>query len=231
MSIIERVFDAQLSIFGQPILWREIVGNGFRVRLRDRRAQAASLGVAGRDHWQRLVVHRLLRSGLRDSTEPDDVRPGWTAVFFVITSFYGWWRWSRIRAQRGPMPARSLRVGPRRPNGSSTSRSGLSGLRSHSGCSRRSAPAGPRRAGTTVRRLDLHRLHGSRPTRWPGAGTTSGWHGSPLTSSGFRCWFTHTSTPPLSSSPFTADCHLWLLRLAQGLADRVAQRELSEVPA
>src|ERR1035437_4685015 len=29
MSIIEHVFDAQLSIFGQPILWRETVGAGF----------------------------------------------------------------------------------------------------------------------------------------------------------------------------------------------------------
>ena len=29
MSLVERLFDAQLSIFGQPILWREIVGNAF----------------------------------------------------------------------------------------------------------------------------------------------------------------------------------------------------------
>ena len=102
MSFLERLFDAQLSIFGQQILWREIVGNGFGFRLGDRWAQAAGLGVACRDHRQRAVVHRLLRVAFATPQHETLYGQAGRQVFFVITSVYGWWRWSQIRKQHSP---------------------------------------------------------------------------------------------------------------------------------
>ena len=100
MSIIERVFDAQLSIFGQPILWREIVGNGFGF--------ASAIGGLKRKVWAwpvGIIGNVLLFTvffGVAFVTPQHQTLYGQAGrqVFFVITSVYGWWRWSRSRAQR-----------------------------------------------------------------------------------------------------------------------------------
>jgi nicotinamide mononucleotide transporter len=98
MSIIERVFDAQLSIFGQPILWREIVGNGFgfasAVGGMKRRVWAWPVGIIGN------VLLFTVFFGVAFVTPQNQTLYGQAGrqVFFVITSIYGWWRWSRIRA-------------------------------------------------------------------------------------------------------------------------------------
>jgi nicotinamide mononucleotide transporter len=100
MSIIERVFDAQLSIFGQPILWREIVGNGFGFASAfgglKRRVWAWPVGIFGN------VLLFTVFFGVAFVTPQHQTMYGQAGrqVFFVITSVYGWWRWSRIRAQR-----------------------------------------------------------------------------------------------------------------------------------
>jgi nicotinamide mononucleotide transporter len=101
MSIIERVFDAQLSIFGQPILWREIVGNGFGF--------ASAIGGLKRRVWAwpvGIVGNALLFTvffGVAFVTPQGQTLYGQAGrqVFFIITSVYGWWRWSRVREQRG----------------------------------------------------------------------------------------------------------------------------------
>jgi len=100
MSIIERVFDAQLSIFGQPILWREIVGNGFgfasAVGGLKRRVWAWPVGIIGN------VLLFTVFFGVAFVTPQHQTLYGQAGrqVFFVITGVYGWWRWSRIRARR-----------------------------------------------------------------------------------------------------------------------------------
>ncbi len=100
MSIIERVFDAQLSIFGQPILWREIVGNGFgfasAIGGLKRRVWAWPVGIIGN------VLLFTVFFGVAFVTPQNQTLYGQAGrqVFFVITSIYGWWRWSRIRQTR-----------------------------------------------------------------------------------------------------------------------------------
>jgi len=100
MSIIERVFDAQLSILGQPILWREIVGNGFGFAsaiggLR-RRVWAWPVGIIGN------VLLFTVFFGVAFVTPQHQTLYGQAGrqVFFIITSIYGWWRWSRSRKTR-----------------------------------------------------------------------------------------------------------------------------------
>ena len=99
MSFLERLFDAQLSIFGQAILWREIVGNGFGFAsaiggLR-RRVWAWPVGIVGN------VLLFTVFFGVAFVTPQHETLYGQAGrqVFFVITSVYGWWRWSQIRKQ------------------------------------------------------------------------------------------------------------------------------------
>ena len=100
MSFLERLFDAQLSIFGQLILWREIVGNGFGFAsaiggLR-RRVWAWPVGIVGN------VLLFTVFFGVAFATPQHETLYGQAGrqVFFIITSVYGWWRWSQIRKQR-----------------------------------------------------------------------------------------------------------------------------------
>ena len=102
MSIIERVFDAQLSILGQPILWREIVGNGFgfasAIGGLKRRVWAWPVGIIGN------VLLFTVFFGVAFVTPQHQTLYGQAGrqVFFIITSIYGWWRWSRSRKNRAP---------------------------------------------------------------------------------------------------------------------------------
>jgi nicotinamide mononucleotide transporter len=102
VSILERLFDAQLSIFGQPILWREIVGNAFGFAsaiggLR-RRVWAWPVGIVGN------VLLFTVFFGVAFVTPQHQTLYGQAGrqVFFVITSVYGYWRWSQIRSHRSP---------------------------------------------------------------------------------------------------------------------------------
>jgi nicotinamide mononucleotide transporter len=100
VSILERVFDAQLSIFGQPILWREIVGNAFGFAsaiggLR-RRVWAWPVGIVGN------VLLFTVFFGVAFVTPQHQTLYGQAGrqVFFVVTSVYGYWRWSQISKHR-----------------------------------------------------------------------------------------------------------------------------------
>jgi nicotinamide mononucleotide transporter len=110
MSLLERAFDAQLSIFGQQILWREIVGNAFGF--------GSAIGGLRRKIWAwpvGIIGNILLFTvffGVAFVTPQHQTLYGQAGrqVFFIITSVYGWWRWSRIRKQR---PADAPAITPR----------------------------------------------------------------------------------------------------------------------
>ena len=108
MSFLERVFDAQLSIFGQPILWREIVGNGFGFAsaiggLR-RRVWAWPVGIIGN------VLLFTVFFGVAFVTPQHETLYGQAGrqVFFVVMSVFGWWRWTQIRKQNSAADAPAI---------------------------------------------------------------------------------------------------------------------------
>ena len=112
-------------------------------------------------------------------------------VFFIITSVYGWWRWRQTAAA-----AASWRDAPAVAPRWATAR-GAVGVprvlavgRSWSSCSGVLRDR-CRLAGAAVVLLvptpGSSSARSSRPTRWPAAGSTSGWPGSRWTSSGSRC--------------------------------------------
>jgi len=100
MSLLERLFDAQLSIFGQQILWREIVGNAFgfgsAIGGLKRKIWAWPVGIVGN------VLLFTVFFGVAFATPQHETLYGQAGrqVFFIITSVYGWWRWSQIRKER-----------------------------------------------------------------------------------------------------------------------------------
>ena len=100
MSLLERVFDAQLSIFGQAILWREIVGNvfgfGSAIGGLRRRIWAWPVGIIGN------ILLFTVFFGVAFVNPQHQTLYGQAGrqVFFIITSVYGWWRLSQIRKQR-----------------------------------------------------------------------------------------------------------------------------------
>src|ERR1017187_6441116 len=118
MSIIEHVFDAQLSIFGQPILWREIVGDGFgfgsAIGGLRRRVWAWPVGIIGN------VLLFTVFFGVAFWTPQHQTLYGQAGrqVFFVITSVYGWWRRNpSARGHHGRAAAVPRLLGRRRRTG------------------------------------------------------------------------------------------------------------------
>lgn len=101
MSILQHLFAAQLSIFGQPILWREIIGDAFgfgsAIGGMRRRVWAWPVGIVGN------VLLFTVFFGVAFATPQNQTLYGQAGrqVFFIITSVYGWWRWSCLRHQRG----------------------------------------------------------------------------------------------------------------------------------
>ena len=99
MIPFEQLFDAQLSILGQQILWREIVGNAFGFAsaiggLR-RRVWAWPVGIVGN------VLLFTVFFGVAFVTPQHETLYGQAGrqVFFVVMSVFGWWRWNQIRKQ------------------------------------------------------------------------------------------------------------------------------------
>jgi nicotinamide mononucleotide transporter len=97
MNLLERLFDAQLSIFGQPILWREVIGNGFgfasAIGGMRRRVWAWPVGIVGN------VLLFTVFFGVAFSNPQGMTLFGQAArqIFFILTSVYGWWRWNQVR--------------------------------------------------------------------------------------------------------------------------------------
>lgn len=97
MNWLERLFEAQLTIGTQHILWREIVGNAFGF--------ASAIGGLRRRVWAwpvGIVGNLLLFTvffGVAFSTPQHTTLYGQAGrqVFFILTSLYGWWRWNQVR--------------------------------------------------------------------------------------------------------------------------------------
>lgn len=102
MNVLRWLFEAQLSIGGQHILWREVIGNlfglGSAILGMRRKVWAWPVGVAG----NLLLLTVFL--GVAFSTPQGTTLYGQAGrqVFFVLTSLYGWWRWSSNRRAVGP---------------------------------------------------------------------------------------------------------------------------------
>lgn len=101
MNLLETLFDAQLTVFGQHILWRELIGNLFGF--------ASAVGGLRRRVWAwpvGIVGNALLFTvffGVAFSNPQQETLFGQAArqIFFIITSVYGWWRWQQSRRLRG----------------------------------------------------------------------------------------------------------------------------------
>ncbi len=108
MNWLEHLFEAQLDVFGQPILWREIVGNVFGF--------ASAIGGLRRRIWAwpvGIIGNALLFTvffGVAFANPQGETLFGQAArqVFFIITSIYGWYRWNQVRRinhHEGQQPA------------------------------------------------------------------------------------------------------------------------------
>ncbi len=100
MNWLEHLFEAQLTIGTQHILWREIVGNAFGFAsaiggLR-RRVWAWPVGIVGN------VLLFTVFFGVAFSNPQETTLFGQAArqIFFILTSVYGWWRWNEVRKRR-----------------------------------------------------------------------------------------------------------------------------------
>ncbi|MEV6966164.1 nicotinamide mononucleotide transporter family protein [Hamadaea sp. NPDC051192] len=105
MSVLHDLFDAQLTVFGQHILWREVIGNAFGFAsaiggLR-RRVWAWPAGIAGN-----LLLFTVFFGVAFDNPQAMTLfGQAGRQIFFIVTSVYGWWRWygvSRGRGSTGP---------------------------------------------------------------------------------------------------------------------------------
>ena len=100
MSILTWLYDAQLTVAGHPITWREILGNAFGF--------ASALGGLRRRVWAwpvGIVGNVLLFSVFLAATVDADAQvplfgQAGRQVFFVVTSVYGWQRWRSARSAR-----------------------------------------------------------------------------------------------------------------------------------
>ncbi|NUT03877.1 MAG: nicotinamide mononucleotide transporter [Hamadaea sp.] len=101
MSVLHDLFDAQLAVFGQHILWREVIGNAFGFAsaiggLR-RRVWAWPVGIAGN-----LLLFTVFFGVAFDNPQAMTLfGQAGRQIFFIVTSVYGWWRWYSVSRGRG----------------------------------------------------------------------------------------------------------------------------------
>lgn len=97
MNVIEWLFDAQLVIGGQVILWREIIGNLFGL--------ASALGGLRRKVWawpvgiigNVLLFTVFLGAVFHTPNAVNLLGQAARQVMFIIVSIYGWMQWARHR--------------------------------------------------------------------------------------------------------------------------------------
>lgn len=89
------LLDAQVSIAGHPILWREIIGNGFglasAVGGMRRLVWAWPVGIVGN-----ALLFTVFLGGVFHTPQALDLYgQAGRQLLFVTVSIYGWWRWAR----------------------------------------------------------------------------------------------------------------------------------------
>ena len=100
MHLLSWLYDAQVTVAGHPITWREILGNAFgfasAIGGMRRRVWAWPVGIVG--NVLRFTVFVAATFGA-DAQVPLFGQAG-RQVFFIATSVYGWWRWNQQRRER-----------------------------------------------------------------------------------------------------------------------------------
>ena len=101
MSVLRWLFEAQLTIGGQHILWREVIGNVFglasAVGGMRRRVWAWPVGIVG----NLLLLTVFLGVAFSNPQGATLLGQAGRQVFFILTSVYGWWRWQETRRSGG----------------------------------------------------------------------------------------------------------------------------------
>ncbi len=109
MSVFQTLYDAQLTIGGHQITWREIVGNAFGF--------ASAIGGLRRKVWAwpvGIVGNVLLftvfigTAAVGGQTIPLLGQAG-RQIFFVAVSVYGWQRWRQTKRQTQDAAAPAVR--------------------------------------------------------------------------------------------------------------------------
>ena len=101
MDLFGWLFDAQVTIAGHPILWREIIGNLFGL--------ASAIGGLRRQLWAwpvgivgNLLLFTVFLGGVFDTPQATDLYgQAGRQVFFVAVAVYGWVRWRGTRRASG----------------------------------------------------------------------------------------------------------------------------------
>ncbi|MCE0538217.1 nicotinamide riboside transporter PnuC [Kineosporia rhizophila] len=94
MGLIHWVFDAQLSIGNQTILWREVIGNLFGLLSAlggmRRRVWAWPVGIVGNV----LLLTVFLGVAFGTPNPVNLLGQAGRQIMFIAVSAYGWWRWT-----------------------------------------------------------------------------------------------------------------------------------------
>ena len=106
MSLLAQLYDAQLTIAGHPITWREILGNAFgfasAVGGLRRRVWAWPVGIVGNV----LLFTVFIAATFEAHAQVPLYGQAGRQVFFILTSVYGWYRWREVRKARGDASGR-----------------------------------------------------------------------------------------------------------------------------
>ena len=98
MSLIDWLFDAQLQIGTQTILWREIIGNVFGILSAvggmRRKVWAWPVGILGN-----ALLFTVFRGAVFGTPNPVNLLgQASRQIMFIVVSVYGWVQWSRSRS-------------------------------------------------------------------------------------------------------------------------------------
>jgi len=101
VDLLGWLFDAQVTIAGHPVLWREIVGNLFGL--------ASAIGGMRRQIWGwpvgivgNVLLFTVFLGGVFDTPQAKDLYgQAGRQVFFVAVAVYGWVRWRAARRAGG----------------------------------------------------------------------------------------------------------------------------------
>jgi nicotinamide mononucleotide transporter len=100
MNPIEWLFDAQLQIGTQTILWREVIGNAFGIMSAvggmRRRVWAWPVGIAG----NALLFTVFLGAVFGTPNPVNLLGQAGRQIMFIVVSIFGWIQWSRARKAR-----------------------------------------------------------------------------------------------------------------------------------
>lgn len=98
MSVLNWLYDAQITIAGHPITWREIIGNAFgfgsAIGGLRRKVWAWPVGIVGNV----LLFSVFIAATFHQGAQVPLFGQAGRQIFFIVTSIYGWWRWRATRA-------------------------------------------------------------------------------------------------------------------------------------